>query len=173
MPRGHDRALYILPLDHRGLFQTKTFGWKSPPSKMQAAEISRAKEVIYDGFSAALAGGLPKETIGILFDEQFGAAILHDASSKNIITACAAEKSGQEEFDFESIRSLRAISQVAPFSGIRWSGWRNKKATREQTVAAIATRYREFADLFERANTLLCSEFSDRARSRHHSSKEA
>ena len=34
-------------------------------------------------------------------DEQFGAAILRDAAAKGIITACPAEKSGQDEFDFE------------------------------------------------------------------------
>jgi 5-dehydro-2-deoxygluconokinase len=44
---------------------------------------------------------LPKEKTGILVDEQFGAGILRDAASKNIITASPAEKSGQEEFDFE------------------------------------------------------------------------
>jgi myo-inositol catabolism protein IolC len=101
MPRGYDRALYILPFDHRGSFQAKMFGWKSPLSEAQTAEISRAKEVIYDGFNAALANGLPKEKTGILVDEQFGAGILRDATFKNIITACPAEKSGQEEFDFE------------------------------------------------------------------------
>jgi len=51
--------------------------------------------------------------------------------------------------------------------------WRSKKATREQTVAAIAKRYREFVDLFERANTRLPSELSDCTGSGHHSSKEA
>jgi myo-inositol catabolism protein IolC len=101
MPRGYDRALYILPFDHRGSFQAKMFGWKPPLSEAQTAEISRAKEVIYDGFNAALASGLPKEKSGILVDEQFGAAILRDASSKKIVTACPAEKSGQDEFDFE------------------------------------------------------------------------
>ena len=34
-------------------------------------------------------------------DEQFGAAILRDATAKGIVTACPAEKSGQDEFDFE------------------------------------------------------------------------
>jgi len=101
MPRGYDRALYILPFDHRGSFQAKMFGWKSPLSETQTAEISRAKEIIYDGFNAAVADGLPQEKTGILVDEQFGAGILRDATSKNIITACPAEKSGQEEFDFE------------------------------------------------------------------------
>jgi myo-inositol catabolism protein IolC len=101
MPRGYDRALYILPFDHRGSFQAKMFGWKSPLSEAQTAEIARAKQVIYDGFLAALAGGVPREKAAILVDERFGAAILRGATSKNIVTACPAEKSGQDEFDFE------------------------------------------------------------------------
>ncbi|MGB6444978.1 MAG: DUF2090 domain-containing protein [Xanthobacteraceae bacterium] len=101
MPRGYDRPLYILPFDHRGSFQTKMFGWQSPLSDRQTAEIAGAKRVIYEGFLAALADGVPREKAGILVDEQFGAAILRDATSKSIITACPAEKSEQAEFDFE------------------------------------------------------------------------
>jgi myo-inositol catabolism protein IolC len=41
------------------------------------------------------------EEAGILVDEQFGAAILRDAAAHGYVTACPAEKSGQEEFDFE------------------------------------------------------------------------
>ncbi len=37
----------------------------------------------------------------MLVDEQFGAAILRDAAQRGFHTACPAEKSGQEEFDFE------------------------------------------------------------------------
>jgi myo-inositol catabolism protein IolC len=101
MPRGYDRPLYILPFDHRGSFEEKMFGWEPPLSDAQTAEIIRAKQIIYDGFNAALASGVPKERAGILVDEQFGAGILRDAASKNIVTACPAEKSGQKEFDFE------------------------------------------------------------------------
>ena len=57
--------------------------------------------MIYDGFKAAVAAGVPKEKAGILVDEQFGAAILRDAAKKGYLTACPAEKSGQDEFDFE------------------------------------------------------------------------
>jgi myo-inositol catabolism protein IolC len=101
MPRGYDRPLYILPFDHRGSFQAKMFGWQSPLSEAQTSEISGAKQIIYDGFKSALAAGVPKQRAGILVDEQFGAAILRDAASNNAVTACPAEKSGQEEFDFE------------------------------------------------------------------------
>src|SRR5690242_17827861 len=101
MPRGYDRPLYILPFDHRGSFQTKLFGWKPPLSETQTAEVAGTKRVIYDGFRSALGGGVPKDKAGILVDEQFGAAVLRDAKAEGIVTACPAEKSGQEEFDFQ------------------------------------------------------------------------
>jgi myo-inositol catabolism protein IolC len=101
MPRGYDRALYILPFDHRGSFHAGMFGWKPPLSDAQTAEVAHVKQVIYDGFTAALAAGVPKQKAGILVDEQFGAAILRDAAAHSIATACPEEKSGQEEFDFE------------------------------------------------------------------------
>jgi len=101
MPRGWDRPLYFQPFDHRGSFQTGLFGWKPPLSQAQTDEIASSKQIIYDGFLAALAGGAPAAKSGILVDEQFGAAILRDAKAKGITTACPAEKSGQEEFDFE------------------------------------------------------------------------
>jgi myo-inositol catabolism protein IolC len=101
MTVGYDKLLYILPFDHRGTFQTKMFGWKGDLTPEQTAEIAAAKQVIYDGFKAAVAGGVPKEKSGILVDEQFGAAILRDANRQGYCTACPAEKSGQDEFDFE------------------------------------------------------------------------
>jgi 5-dehydro-2-deoxygluconokinase len=59
------------------------------------------KQVIYDGLKEALAGGVPKQKAGVLVDEQFGTDILRDATKHGYITACPAEKSGQDEFDFE------------------------------------------------------------------------
>ncbi len=51
MARGYERPLYILPFDHRGSFQTKLFGLKSPLSDAQTAEMCRkllANPVIED-----------------------------------------------------------------------------------------------------------------------------
>ena len=98
MTIGFDQPLYILPFDHRGSFQTKMFGWKGTLTAAQTAEIAAVKQVIYDGFQAA---GVPKDKAGILVDEQFGAAILRDAAKRGYSTSCPAEKSGQDEFDFE------------------------------------------------------------------------
>ena len=98
---GFDKPLYILPFDHRGSFQTKMFGWHGDLTATQTAEIAAAKQVIYDGFRAAVEAGVPREKAGILVDEQFGASILRDAAAQGYTIACPAEKSGQEEFDFD------------------------------------------------------------------------
>ncbi len=98
---GFDRLLYVLPFDHRGSFQTRMFGWEGALTAEQTAEIAAAKRVVYDGFLSALGAGVPEDAAAILVDEQFGASILRDAASHGHATACPAEKSGQDEFDFE------------------------------------------------------------------------
>jgi myo-inositol catabolism protein IolC len=101
MTIGFDKPLYVLPFDHRATFYTKMFGWKGTPTPEQTAQVAAAKQVIYDAFQAAVAAGVPKEKAGILVDEQFGSAILRDALKNGYLTACPAEKSGMDEFDFE------------------------------------------------------------------------
>jgi 5-dehydro-2-deoxygluconokinase len=101
MSHGYDKPLYFLPFDHRGSFKTGMFGWKGAITPEQTAQIAATKQVIYDGFKTAIAAGVQKEKAAILVDEQFGAAILRDAKSQGYVIACPAEKSGQEEFDFE------------------------------------------------------------------------
>jgi 5-dehydro-2-deoxygluconokinase len=101
MKLGYDKPLYVLPFDHRATFSKNMFGWSGTLTAEQTAEIAAAKKVIFDGFQAAVGSGVPKDRAGILVDEQFGRAILTDARQKGYLTACPAEKSGQDEFDFE------------------------------------------------------------------------
>ncbi|WP_420596759.1 2-deoxy-5-keto-D-gluconate 6-phosphate aldolase domain-containing protein [Deinococcus sp.] len=91
-------AFYILPFDHRDSFEHGLFGLTPPLSAEQTAQVAAAKQLVYDGF---LQADVSKSVSGILVDEQFGAAILKDAQSKGILTACPAEKSGQDEFALE------------------------------------------------------------------------
>ena len=101
MPSGYTQPLYILPFDHRASFMSGLFGWTGALGPEQTAKVSAAKRVIYDGFTAAVAGGVDKAKAGILVDENFGADILRDAKRGGIITCVPTEKSGQDEFDFE------------------------------------------------------------------------
>lgn len=98
---GYDRPLYILPFDHRGSFQKQLFGIGGTPTAEQTAQISSYKRVIYEGFLLALERGAPPDRVGILVDEQFGAEIARDAKRRGLTLAMPAEKSGQDEFDFE------------------------------------------------------------------------
>lgn len=98
---GFNKPLYILPFDQRTSLQTKMFGWTGALSPAQTAEIAGAKQIIYEGFKTALQSGVPQHKAGILVDEHFGSAILHDAVANGYTTAYSVEKSGREEFDFE------------------------------------------------------------------------
>jgi myo-inositol catabolism protein IolC len=71
-----------------------------PLTEDETAQIAAAKHVIYEGFTAAIASGVPTDKTGILVDEQFGAAILRDAVAHGYMIACP-EKSGQNELAFE------------------------------------------------------------------------
>jgi hypothetical protein len=91
------------------------FGWESPLSDAQTAEIAGAKRVIYDGFLAALAGGVPREKAGILVDEQFGASILHDATSRKSSPPARWKKADRPN----STLNMARISQVTLGRSIR------------------------------------------------------
>ena len=104
---GFDKPLYILSLEHRGSFLSvdESEDMLNPEHAAQVAsaksQLVDAKHLVYDGFEAALAAGVPKDKAGILVDEQFGADILRQAAERGYTTACPAEKSGAAEFDFE------------------------------------------------------------------------
>jgi myo-inositol catabolism protein IolC len=97
MPTGYSQSLAILPFDHRASYTSGLFGWKEPLNVEQAVTVAESKRVIYEGFKKAR---IPKEEAGILVDEQYGIAIIRDATEQGTITAVSVEKSGQDEFDF-------------------------------------------------------------------------
>lgn len=100
---GYTKDLFILPFDHRGSFQAKLFGIKDrEPTGEETRLIASYKKIIYDGFKKALADGVPADKAGILVDEQFGTEIAQDATQNGYSLSMPAEKSGQDEFDFEN-----------------------------------------------------------------------
>jgi 5-dehydro-2-deoxygluconokinase len=153
MTIGYDKPLYVLPFDHRATFSKNMFGWQEPLSPQQTAEIAAAKQVIYDAFKAAVAGGMPKDRAGILVDEEFGSAILRDARQQGFITACPAEKSGQEEFDFEyGADFARHIEQFDPTFCkvlVRYNPGGDKALNRRQ-----AARLRQLSDYLHASGRL-------------------
>ena len=101
MTLGYGGTLFILAFDHRGSFQKKFFGIEGAPGPEEAARIIDAKRVIFEGMRRALADGVDASTAGVLVDEQFGTQVANDAKRAGMVLAMPAEKSGQNDFDFE------------------------------------------------------------------------
>jgi myo-inositol catabolism protein IolC len=101
MTLGYGGTLFILAFDHRGSFQKKFFGIEGAPGPEEAARIIDAKRVIFEGMQRALADGVDASTAGVLVDEQFGTQVANDAKQAGMVLAMPAEKSGQNDFDFE------------------------------------------------------------------------
>ncbi len=102
MTIGYSKDLFILPFDHRSSFIKNMFWIENrEPTEEEVEKIKKAKEIIYNGFRLALAGGLPRESAAILLDEDFGDELLKDAQNNGYIIILTIEKSGQKEFDFE------------------------------------------------------------------------
>jgi myo-inositol catabolism protein IolC len=101
MSLGYDKALYLLPFDHRHSYVHGLFGFKPPLSPSQAEEVIDSKRLIFEGFRQALDEGVPVGAAGILVDEEFGAHILSDVRRSGFVTAVSVEHSGVDEFQFE------------------------------------------------------------------------
>src|SRR5918992_4366752 len=101
MALGYDGKLYILAFDHRGSFQKKMFGIEGDPTPEETDTISGAKKLIYEGMEKAVERGLDPSSAGVLVDEQFGSDIPELAPKKGLSLTMPAEKSGQNEFDFQ------------------------------------------------------------------------
>lgn len=82
MSLGYDKALYLLPFDHRHSYVDGLFGFKPPLSVSQREAVIDRKQLIFEGFRQALNEGVPVEAAGILVDEEFGAHILIDAQRR-------------------------------------------------------------------------------------------
>jgi myo-inositol catabolism protein IolC len=145
MELGYDRPLFILPYDQRSSFEKGLFGFKPPLREEQTATVIGSKQVIYEGFKLALSRGAPRETAGILVDEQYGVAILRDARAQGFTTCMPSEKSGQEEFEFEyGDRWRDHIEAFAPTFAkvlVRYNTENDEAMNRRQ-----AARLKEFSD---------------------------
>jgi 5-dehydro-2-deoxygluconokinase len=132
------------------------FSWDGELTETQTEEIAAAKRVIYDAFRSAIRAGVPQAKAGILVDEQFGAAILRDAAAEGYITCCPAEKSGQDEFDFEYGRDfadhINAFQPTFCKVLVRYNPEADAELNRRQT-----TRLKKLSDFLHSERS--CSKF--------------
>jgi myo-inositol catabolism protein IolC len=99
MTLGYDGDLFLLAFDHRGSFKSKMFGIEEA-SAADTARLSSAKRLVWEGFEAAMAMGVPAGA-GVLVDEEMGADVARAARRAGVPFAMPVEKSGQDLFDFE------------------------------------------------------------------------
>lgn len=98
---GPSNRLYVLAFDHRSSFTRDLFGIEAEPTPSEAARVTAAKQIIYDGFQRALRRGAAREECGILVDERFGAGIARAARGAGQLLAMPVEASGRTRFEFE------------------------------------------------------------------------
>jgi myo-inositol catabolism protein IolC len=94
-------SLYMLAFDHRSSFSHGLLGIEGTPTAEQAARVADVKTVVYEGFEVALADGVPRQSAGLLVDEQYGADIARRARRAGVALAMPVEQSGRAEFEFE------------------------------------------------------------------------
>jgi len=115
MIHGCNNPLYILPFDHRGSFEKGLFGWRGTLTLAETTIIEAMKQIIYEGFKAAISAGVSKEKACLLVDEQFGGAVLSDAVGRGYTVAYPVEKGSVDEFDFEYGEDFRShIEAIQP-----------------------------------------------------------
>lgn len=100
MTLGYDGQLYILAFDHRGSFK-KMFGVGEDATSEQMEQLKSAKQLVWEGVQIALAAGAPADKVGVLVDEEMGAAVAEEAKAQGVTLAMPVEASGQKVFDFE------------------------------------------------------------------------
>lgn len=99
--RGDNGFLFLLAFDHRASFTRDLFGLSATPTAAEAARVSDAKAVIYEGLLRALEQGVPRVAAGALVDEAFGSEVAERARADGLMLAMPVEASGQRLFDFE------------------------------------------------------------------------
>jgi myo-inositol catabolism protein IolC len=95
-----DGHLFIVAFDHRGSFESNLYGIQGEPTAADLARLREGKQVIYEGFEAAVREGTPTGA-GVLVDEELGADIARTVKTEGTILAMPAEKSGEEEFHLQ------------------------------------------------------------------------
>lgn len=106
-------------MDQRGSLLSGIYRIDGEPSDEQIARVAGDKSLIFEGLLRAVAAGIDPATVGVLVDEQFGAAVAARARATGIDLAMPIERSGQKTFtlefgDFDDDEWLRHIEAFAP-----------------------------------------------------------
>lgn len=113
-PLAYNRPLLMLPFDHRASFSRDLLGVTGTPDAATRKRVTELKDIVYHGFRLAALDAPDRGSYAILADHEYAAHILHDARRTFFTVAMPVEKSGQEEFQFDTPEWKSAIEQVQP-----------------------------------------------------------
>ncbi len=80
MTLGYTSPLYLLPFDHRHSYLAEMFHFTAPLTPEQHTAVVATKQLIYDGFQAALDGRVAQNLRAELLVHEDPGAILRDAA---------------------------------------------------------------------------------------------
>jgi myo-inositol catabolism protein IolC len=95
----HDEPLFLLAMDQRASF-ARLFGVSGTPDEADLKRMRDAKSLIYEGLTQAKVGA-SFGRVGVLVDEDLGAAVIGQAKSDGVVLAMPIEKSGSRVFELE------------------------------------------------------------------------
>lgn len=96
---GRRGLLLMLAFDHRSSFAREVTGADEAVGP-DAARVVAAKQIVFEGLAAATTE-VDAGDLGLLVDEQYGAAVVPRARRLGITVAVPVERSGQAIFEFE------------------------------------------------------------------------
>jgi myo-inositol catabolism protein IolC len=109
---AYSKPILMLPFDHRSSFSKELLGFEGELTKSQKTRVSEMKQIVYEGFLRSAAE--PKDWFAILVDEEYGSAVLKDARRRGHTVAMPLEKSGQQEFSFDTPHWQQRIKEMNP-----------------------------------------------------------
>lgn len=131
---GYSRPLYLLPFDHRHSYVAGMFKFVPPLAQGERDRVARSKQIIYGGFKQALAEGVAKER---------GCIVLGRGADETKVVGWLEAAASVPGFVGFAVGRTTFWDAIADFEG--------NLATRAEAVSRIARRYREWVNVFERA----------------------
>lgn len=97
---GFAGRLLMLAFDHRSSFAREVTGLDEAAGA-DASRVETMKVTVYEGLAAAAEVRGGGDGLGLLVDEQYGAAVVPLAQARGVTVAVPVERSGREVFELE------------------------------------------------------------------------
>lgn len=91
--------LFVLAVDQRPWLTQALWGHTGTATPDQRAAATRAKHVVLDGLLAAVEAGVPRETAGLLVDDELGPGVAERARAAGVTVSMPLERAGLDVYE--------------------------------------------------------------------------